>query len=167
MSEILEKIPVEDKWAMSSRKGVAVGLMANLGGVVGAEKLEEILTNMWSGAGKQVHPLIKEKYNIAVDDAAGAAKLSLVVGGVIIGAEYESEIVEATSERAIRITTKCPWMERFTQYNIDPKFRVCTTPCAKFVEEGFKAVNPKIDFMLTKSLAKGDPHCEFVYEFKI
>jgi hypothetical protein len=166
MSEILEKIPVEVKWAMSSGRAVATGLMAQLGAIVGGEKLEEILTGMFGGAGKRVHPFVKEKYNIPVEDAAGAAKLSLVVGGLILGPEYESKIVETTPEKAVRRTTKCPWTERFTEYNIDPEYRVCTIPCAKFVEEGFKAVNPNIAFQLTKSLAQGDPYCEFVYELK-
>jgi hypothetical protein len=167
MAEIVDKIPIEDKRVTASMvfSGTAVGLMVRLGSVVGADKLEEILTGMWSGAGKRSHPNIQEKYNITVEDAAGAAKLSYVVGCTSLGPEYKSEIVEANPKKAVRKTTKCPWMERYTAYNIAPEFRVCATPCAKYVEEGLKVVNREITFKLRKAMPRGDPYCEFVYEF--
>ena len=168
MAEIVEKVPVEDKWAFSNNvwSGSAAGLIAQLVGAVGKEKVTEILNQMWGGGGKVLHPMIQEKYNVPVNDAAGAANLSLVVGKVALGPEYTSEIVEATPERAVRRTTKCTLWERYKEYNIDPKLRVCAVPCAKFVEEGFKEVNPKIAFKLTKAPEWGDEYCEFLYEFK-
>jgi len=168
MAEIAEKVPVEDKWAFASNvfSGSAVGLIAQLVGALGKEKVIEILNGMWGGGGKTLHPMIQQKYNIPVEDAAGAAKLSLVVGKVALGPEYTSEIVESTPERAVRRTYKCALWERAKEYNLLDAFEVCGEPCATFVEEGFKAVNPKIAFELTKCPEWGDEYCEFLYEFK-
>lgn len=74
--------------------------------------------------------------------------------------------LQATPERAVRRTTKCALWERAKEYNLLEAFEVCGEPCGTFVEEGFKAVNPKITFTLTKCPEWGDEYCEFLYEFK-
>ncbi len=133
---------------------------------MGKKKLEDILTRLWGAGGEQFYPIVKDSFNIPVDDAAGAVKLANTAGRVGLGPEYEFETVEETSTRAIRRVTKCPIRERFKQYEIKPEFSVCAVPCGAFAGRGIKAVNPNIDFKLTKAPEWGDSYCEFVYELK-
>ncbi len=166
--EILEKIPVETKWAFTANvwSGGVAGLIERLGAFVGDETLEEILTKLWGAGGEQFYPLVKDTFNIPVVDAISAVNLANTAGRVGLGPEYEFETVVETPKRAVRRVTKCPIRERYKEYDVRPMWSICAVPCRAFAERGIKAVNPNIDFKLTKAPEWGDPYCEFVYELK-
>jgi hypothetical protein len=111
-------------------------------------------------------PWIKEMFNISVEDAIGAAKLVLVAGRSLQGPELESEIIEATPERAVTRVTKCAWWERNKENGLTPVLMICPAGHQAWGEEGLKAVNPKLTYKLTKTMPWGDPYCEEIIEFK-
>ena len=180
MAELLEKIPAEKRWEITAK--ILTGLTVLRGSktmvpllgkgegifapVMGFEKFAEIMKKIFCEGGRKFYPWVKETFNISVKDAIGAAKLVDVVGDLLTGPEWEGEFVEQTPERVIWRDTKCPWWERYKEFEVDPVLRTCESGCHAWVGEGLKAVNPKITFKLTKSLPLGDPYCEFVWEFK-
>ena len=180
MKELLEKIPVEKRWAitaknltrliiMGARKhiipllGKGEGIIAP---VLGYKKYEEIATKTWGEGSKWYYPWVKKKFTIPVEDAKGAAKFLIVATTLSHGPEFTAEIAEATPERAVLRMTKCGWWERQKELEVDPELMACPAADQARVGEGLKAINPKITYKLTKAMPWGDPYCESVIEFK-
>ena len=179
--ELLEKIPPEKRWAITAKTllGMAVlqgekkvapemckdeGIIAP---VLGAEKWKEINLKIYGEGFLQMLLWVKETFNIPVEDAIGAANLAFVTFALAGGPGLEFEYVEKTRERVVYRWTKCPYMERYKEFEVDPAFIPCDKGgCQAWGEEGFNVVNPKITWKVTKSMPRGDPYCEFVYEFK-
>jgi hypothetical protein len=82
------------------------------------------------------------------------------------GPEMESKTVEATPERCVWRVTKCTWMERYKECEVDPAFIPCVHGDQAWGDEGLKAVNPKLTYTITKAMPRGDPYCEGIIEFK-
>jgi len=181
MEELLEKIPPEKCWAITaktlSRLSVLRGskimpsTLGKVNGVIspvwGWEKWQEILNKVYTERSRRLHLSVNEKFNVPVEDAIGAAKLEMIVLRLFMGPEYRDELVETTPEKTVIKITKCPWDERFKEFDVDPTLRgACEVHQEAWHEEAFKAINPKISGKLVKSMSKGDPYCEVVIEFK-
>jgi len=177
--DLLEKIPVKKRWEITAKiltnlivmKAVRIRyLFATEEGVIAPsmawEKYEEINTKIWSEGGRKFIPWVKGMFNIPVEDAIGADKLIEVAAALMVGPELETEIVEATAEKAISRITKCPWWVRNLENGLTPELMICPTACHLWGEEGLKAVNPKLSYKITKSMPWRDPYCEFGCEFK-
>ena len=182
MAELLETIPLETCWAITAETltrfvvsrilktstpflGKDDGIFSLLSGW---DKETEIKGKIYAEAGRKMFPFIKEMFNIPVENAVDVVKLFIVVGKLLEGPEMEMEIVEATPERAVLRTSKCPFWERYeekeaTEY---PELIPCGIGHEAFQGEGFNAINPKITHKLTKAMPRGDPYCEDVFEFK-
>jgi hypothetical protein len=179
--ELLEKIPVEKCWEITAKilttfallrgeKKVATEMGTGEGiisPVLGAERFQELTNKAWGEeGGRRLYPMFKEMFNIPVDDAIGAAKIVWVVGRLAFGDEWEGGFVEKAPERAIVRTTKCPWMDRWKEQEVDHAVMSCYPVHETWVQGGLKAINPKITHKLTKAMPWEDPYCEDVYEFK-
>jgi hypothetical protein len=167
--EILKKITTEEKlaWATSTHMATLVIRGETIfAPMVGAEKYKEINTKVYGEGGKILFPMVKESYKIPVEDAIGAAILADVVGELTIGPGFEGETVEETPERVVARTTKCPWMEKYKEYNVDSKFIPCAEGHEAWGDMGVKAIDPRLSFKMLKAMPRGDPYCEYVYEFK-
>ena len=178
--ELLEKIPPEKRWAITAKlltslnviqgeKNTApiIGKGENINSPVkGAETWTEINTKIFGGFFKWWWTRVQEMFNIQVEDAADAVKFVNVTAPLQSGPEWEFEYHDVTRERAAIRVTKCPWWERYTEYEVRPEFIPCLPTCDVEVGEGTKAVNPKITVKLTKARPRGDSYCEWVYEFK-
>ena len=177
---ILEKISVEKRWEITAKMliifsvlrgsktlpsvlGTEEGIIAP---VWGWEKWVEILTNVYVEDGRQFYPWVKERFNIPVEDAIGAANLVWVAANLMFGPEWEMKYVEKTPERVVVRWPKCPIWKRYKECEVDPAFIPCVHGDQAWGEEGLKAVNPKITYTITKAMPRGDPYCEMVYEFK-
>jgi hypothetical protein len=180
MYELLEKIPAEKRWAITaktllrlftSRGTKTIPLILSKGKgifapVMGTEKWTEILSKMYIDGATKNFPWVKERFNVPVEDAIGAQNLVWIVAMLMDGPEWEGEYVEKTPERTIWRTTKCPYWERYEEFEVDPVFRTCDAVHQQFGEAGLKAINYKITRTLKKALPRGDPYCEDIYEIK-
>jgi hypothetical protein len=179
--ELLEKIPAEKCWEMSAQtltrfhvlRGVKTmpAIMGKEEGIFapvwGWERWKEIATKIIVDGAKRFFPRVKEMFNISVKDADGAARLFKVASTLMFGPKCEIEIVESTPERAIIRWTKCPWWERYNEFNVDSEFRIsCYGGHQAVGKEGLKVINPKITFKQSKSLAREDLYCEDIIEFE-
>jgi hypothetical protein len=180
VEELLEKIPPEKRWKITAKiltglqvlrgeKSVAPLLGIGEGvftPVMGAEKWQEIHVKIYGDGGKITFPLFKEMFNIPVENAIDADNLSEVVAAVSFGPELEGYIVEKTPEKVVARTTRCAYMERYKEFEVDSALIPCVRGCPAWYEEGFKAINPKLTYKVTKAMPLGDPYCEHVYELK-
>ena len=121
---------------------------------------------IYSESRKKLNLRVKEMFNIPVEDAIGAVKLYIVSEKLFRGPEMKVEIVEATRKRAVVRWFKCAWDERFNELEVEPELRGGCHIHEPINNEALKAINPKLIYKLTKSLARGDPYCEAVIEFK-
>jgi hypothetical protein len=180
IEELLEKIPPEKRWAITAK--ILTGLLLMRGEknaillvgkeegffspVWGLEKFEEIVGKVFGDAGKKMLPQIKESFNIPVEDAIGAAKLVWVAARLMFGPEWEWKYLEKTPERVVVRWTKCHMWDTHKECEVDPVFILCEGGHQTIIKEGFKVINPKLTFKITKAIPRGDPYCEDVYEFK-
>lgn len=182
MAEMLEKIPIEICWEITGKiltrfvvsrilktstpfLGKDDGIFSLLSGW---DKETEIKWKVYAESGRKMYPFVKEMFNIPVENAVEAANLEVLTGILLMGPETQCDIVEATPERAVVRWTKCPFWERYeekeaTEY---PELIPCGIGHEAFQGEGFKAINPKLTYKLTKAMPKGDSYCEDVFEFK-
>jgi hypothetical protein len=179
MGELLEKIPPEKRWAIAAKtlwrfwvlrgdKIFAPSLARGEGiiaPVLGREKWIEINQMMIREGGRRFYPMVKEMFNIPVDDAVGAAKLYIVAAILFTGPEFQFEIIEATRERAVIRITKCPLWDEYEEFEVIPEVRVGDDGHQSWVEVGFNTVNHKLTHRFTKAREKGDTYCEAVIEF--
>lgn len=180
-NKLLEKVPAEKCWAIGARilngflvlsgskilpsvLGMEEGIISP---VWGWEKWSEINVKVMTEIGKRHYLFVKEMFNLKVENAIDAAKLSFIATILAFGPGFEGEIVEATPEKASIRWKKCSLDEWFNILEVDPQLRAgCHGGHKVFPKEGLNAVNPKLTHKLTKALAWGDPYCEDVIEFK-
>jgi hypothetical protein len=177
---LLEQIPLEKCWAINAKNLLAISVLRGVKTVMpllgkgegvfapvwGLEKFREIIDKVQAEGGKRLYMRVKEMLNISVEDAIGADLLYNVIDALAFGTEWEHEYVEKTPKRVVIRTIKCPWMERYKEFEVDHGHIVCPTSHQLFGGEGLKAVNPKIIYTLTKAIPWGDPYCEGIIEFK-
>ena len=136
--------------------------------VLAWDKYWEIHEKIFGDGGRQMFLWAKETFSLPLENAIDAAKFVTFVGALMQGPEYTTEIVEATPEKAILRTINCVLWDIEKGYEIDPEIWV--PGCIKYSqvrgEKGLKAINPQINYTMTKSLAQGEPYCEAIIEFK-
>ena len=174
---LLEQIPAEKGWEITTNAllnllfvrgsktlvpllGIGEGVIAP---VMGWEKFKEVNNKVFSEINNKLRLWIKETYNVPVEDAMGADKLSTIWCYLQSGSEWEFEIVENTRERVVSRTIKCPWWEKYKEFKVKPELSLCE-PVHHLMNEGLTAINPKITKKLTKSMPRGDPYCEDITE---
>ncbi len=178
--ELLEKIPPERRWALTANiigklfvmrgEKIIAPVLGKGEGIIshiwGAEKWKEIHEKIWGDGGAQICQLVKETFNIQVEDALGAAKVFIIVETLIWGPESEHEIVEETPGRVVVRITKCPNWEKYEEFYVDPAFIPCLETHVAAGKEGCKTINPKITGTLIKSRLRGYLYCDDVYELR-
>ena len=177
---LLKKIPADKCWAITTQAllnllfvrgsktlvpllGIGEGVIAP---IMGWETFKELNAKVFVETYKRFIPWVKETFNIPVEDAIGAAKLGKVSGTLQSGPEIVIEIVEQTPERVISRTPKCPWWEKYKELGVKPELTLCEPVCEAFFSEAIDEINPKITFKLAKAMPRGDPYCDWLYEFK-
>ena len=181
MGELLEKIPPEKRWEITAKYllGLAVlqgevivapemgkdeGITAP---VLGAEKWKEINYKIYGEGFLQMLLWVKETFNIPVEDAMGMVNLNIVTFALAGGPGLEFEYVEATPERVVVRWTKCPYMDRHKEFEVNPEYIPCVhSHKENWEQDRVKKINPKLTGKLTKAMPWGNPYCEDVYEFK-
>jgi hypothetical protein len=180
VEELLKKIPPEKRWAITSealtRFSLARGskimpfVLGEEEGVIapvwGFEKMIEIFTKVHGDSMKKMYLWVKEKFNMQVEDAVGGAKLSKVAGVLMFGPDMKSEIVEKSKKKVLKRYLKCAWDERFNELEMKPELLGACHIHEPVNDEAIKAINPKLIYKVTKSLASGDPYCEVIIEYK-
>jgi hypothetical protein len=164
----LGKISDDIKWksAYESYVGSICGYDLTMAEVLGMDKWQEIHDNLWGEGGKFTYPQVKEAFNITVENAIDAANLAAIVATLGHGPRYETEVIEETPKRAVYRYTKCPWWDTYQAFGAKPEHIVCHGGHDRFVGDGITAVNPKIKHKLVKSMPRGDPYCEVIFELE-
>ena len=178
--ELLEKIPVEARWAFTAtnlwRLTVLRGdkIIASIMGegegviapVMGAEKWFEINEKLYGDGGGMMYSMIKKMLNLHVEDAVSAAKLSIVALNLLMGPGVKTEIVETTLEKTIVRIYRCVVWDRYDEFKVLSEHRACLPADPNWNKKGLKAIDSKVTFKLTKARPLGNPYCEWIFEFK-
>ncbi len=163
--EILEKIPLEKRWAMAAQSfsNGCMGYIQVLLGIIGKEKLAEIESEMWGEGMKMSFLSFMKEFKMPAEDAVDAANLTAIFAVLALGPECKMERTEESRNRVVDRYLNCPWWESAKQFGIADQYE-CS--CGDWSEAALKAINPKLTATLTKSQSRGDPYCECVYELK-
>jgi hypothetical protein len=165
MTEVIDKVPAETRWAITSQTltGAIIGTNKVLLDIVGQEKYNEIMGQVWSEGGK-ASKQIADALGLVGNDAKSIAATVLLVATVEMGPELKFETVEATAEKATIRCTECPWWNRAKELEISDD--MCSIGDPAWGNGLAKALNPKVTVDLTKAMPRGDSYCEWVYELQ-
>lgn len=175
-----EKIPAEKCWKITAKMLLRISVLRGVKTVMptmgeedgiispvrGLEKFREVIDKVQAEGAKRFFPWVKGTFNIPVENAIDADDLLTVTGELQSGPEWQGEFVEKTPEKVVYRNYKCPWMERYKEFEVDHGLIVCPSSDQLWCEEGLKAVNPKLTYKLTTAMPRGAPYCEYVIEFK-
>ena len=165
MAKGVEKVPAENRWTIATQAltGATVVTSKALRDVLGQEKYNEIVGQIWTEGGK-AHKQIADALGLAGDDAKSAAETVQLVATVMMGPELKVETVEATAEKAVVRATECPWWNRMKELGISDVDS--SVGDAAWCNGLAKSLNPKLTVSLTKAMPRGDSYCEWVYELQ-
>jgi hypothetical protein len=139
--------------------GMYRGVVAELG----EEKATKVLLRGFHETG-----ILWGKINAEYTGQSGAGDAKSFAEAYAANTDYygfKSELVDgATPKRAIVRLHRCPIQETLKPFGLDVK--VCDRIEHEVDVGTAKFVNPKIKLTVTKSLARGDPYCEYIYELE-
>jgi len=165
MAEAIEKVPAETRWEIAT-KGLtgACTVMANtLKDALSPEKFEKFQVGLWSEAGKGAKE-IANTLGLNVENPKDIDEVMTLLAMTSMGPEFKFEVVEATENRCVGRTTKCPWHERWKELGLKDDF--CSSGHQGWGDGAVGSLNPNFNFSLTKNMIRGDQYCEWVIERK-
>jgi hypothetical protein len=165
MTEVIEKVPIQMRWEIAT-KGLTAAYMAcanALRDAVGGEKLDEFSVGLWSEAGRGIKEFA-DTIGLTIEDPRAIAEAMELLAVSAMGPEFEFEIVEATEDRSVGRTSKCPWHERWKELGLAGDF--CSSGHQGWGDGAVESLSPDFSFKLTKNMVRGDPYCEWVVERK-
>jgi len=163
MTEVLKNVPAETRLTIASQTltGAIIATNKVLLDIVGEEKYNEIIGQIWSEGGK-ASKQIADSLGLVGNDAKSISEINPAVATVEMGPEFKFETLEATTEKAIVRCTECPWWNRAKELAISED--MCSVGDHAWNNGLAKAINPKLNVKLTKAMPLGDTYCEWVYE---
>jgi hypothetical protein len=163
--KILKNIPVEKRWEMAAQSFAngCMGYIQILLQTIGKEKLVGIESKMWSEGMKTSFQTLMKELKMPAEDAVDAANLMAAFAFLALGPDCKMERVEESRNRVVDRYLNCPWWESAKQFGIAAQYECA---CPDWGGAALKAINPKLTATGTKSMSRGDPYCECVYELK-
>lgn len=164
-SEAVENIAANARWTIAT-KGLTSAYVATVKGmldVVGREKYNEIMVQIWTGAGKSSKQ-IAETLGLSSHDASSAVETARLVSIASMGPEFAFEVTETTAEKATFRYHECQWWNRMKELRISDD--LCSAACPAYWNASVKSFNPKLTASLAKAKPWGDPFCEQVCELQ-
>lgn len=165
MDWILEKVPAESRWTIATKvlTGQLIATAKALRDALGQEKYNEVCEQSWTERGKAAKQLA-DTLGLAGDDAKSAAETLQALDIVTTGPEFKFETVEAASEKTVLRCTGCAWWNRQQELGIPGD--LCSVAALAYCNALAKSLNPKLTVSGTKSMPRGDPYCESVWELQ-
>jgi hypothetical protein len=165
MAEAAKNVPAENRWAVATQAltgGIVVTNKTMLD-IIGRENYNKAIAQIWAGLGNASKE-VADALGWTVDDAQSAAETVTSVAVVAMGPEFGFETVEASAEKTVLRSTKCPWWSRAQEMGISED--MCSLGDPAWSDALAKSLNPKVTVRLTKAMPRGDPYCEWVYELE-
>lgn len=165
MAEPIEKVPAETRWKVATKglTGACTALSNALKDAIGEEKFNEFQVRLWSQAGRGAKELA-DTFGLTVENPRDIDGIIQLLAMTAMGPEFEFEVVEASEDRCVGRTTKCPWHERWKELGLKEEF--CSSGHQGWGDGAVESLNPNFTFSLTKNMTRGDPYCEWKVERK-
>ena len=163
MADLIDMIPEKARWEIATKgmTGAYIAISRALKEAVGQKKFEEFNGPLWYGAGKGAREFA-DGLGLATGSAKDIEAVTHLLAQASMGPEFEFEVVEATADRCVGKTTKCPWHKRWKEQGVD--FDTCGAGHQNWGAGAVESLNPNFRFTLTKNMVRGDSHCEWVVE---
>ncbi len=165
MTEIMQKIPAETRWGIATQglTGACTALISALKEALSQDKFDEFQVGLWSQAGKGAKELA-DMLGLPAESPKEIAEITNLTAITSMGPEFEFEIVEASDDRCVGRTNKCPWHERWKELGLREDF--CNSGHQGWGDGAVQSLNSDFSFTLTKNMQRGDSCCEYVIELK-
>ena len=165
MPEKIETIPEKTRWEIATKglTGAYTAITNALTQAVGQKKFDEFNGALWYQAGKGAKEFA-DTLKLPVNDAADVEGIMHLMATASMGPEFVFNVVESTKDRCVGTTTECPWHKRWKEQGLS--MDICGAGHQNWGDGAAESLNPNFTFKLTKSMVRGDSHCEWVVERK-
>jgi len=156
---VVIEVPLEKKW--KTMQDICRGFHFTWRKIVseefGPEKARKLILKFWEKTGEETGKLYLMKSKVDPEDVSTVAK-AIVVSSLIM--DEDAQIAEASKEKAIIRTIRCPWWEWFRKLGIAGE--ECKDGCDIWYESMLRVINPGFENLTTKASPLGDEFCEHV-----
>ncbi len=165
MADKIDKIPEQTRWEIATQglTGAYIAISNALKQAVGQKGFEEFNGALWYEAGKGAKEFA-DTHGFATEDAKDIEAATHLLAQASMGPEFVFEVSEATADRCVGRTTRCPWHKRWQEQGLE--MDTCGVGHQRWGEGAVESLNPDFTFKLTKNMLHGDPHCEWIVERK-
>lgn len=161
----IKDIPAEVRWEIATKaansKSVVYDMLVRQ--IIG-DRVDEIWYMIMTEGGKEAKALAESLGLPAsnapeIDDAVG------IISTIILGPEFESDVLDAKGDRVIGRMTGCPMLNAHRSFSNGP---TAGTPahCQAFCRSSVESLNPRYTLQFNKRMCTGDPYCEYAIELK-
>lgn len=165
MAITIDAIPEKARWEAATQ-GLTSAFTAISGALqqaVGQDKFDQFNGALWRQAGKGAKGFA-DGIGATTATAPDIEAVTHLMAQAAMGPEFAFEIVEATDDRCVGITTECPWHKRALEQGLN--FDSCGAGHQSWGDGAVESLNPNFTFKLLKNMNRGDSHCEWVVERK-
>ncbi len=161
----IDQVSSKDKWGMAA-KGLTGALSAHLKAIydlAGKKEYSKIIHLIWSEIGKGSAEAMSSD-GFEADNLSSLAQAGVTTCICAMGPEYNIEEAENSDGRVVMKITECPWQNRMKELDISTDLlTACDTA---FWNEFTENLNPQIKMKHGKQMHRGDPYCEWIFEWK-
>ena len=123
---------------------------------IGMERAVGLQTKMCETMGAMQGQMLKQQAGIEQADAKTAWALAATV---VESLGIATEVVEESSQKAVRKNSRCPVYDAAQMLGIDPKSN-CRATSLRFMDALVKQLNPNLSVQVLKFRSSADDFCE-------
>ncbi|TFH49694.1 MAG: hypothetical protein E4G89_04475, partial [Methanothrix sp.] len=127
------------------------------------DKIDEIWNVIMSEGGKE-SKVMAESLGLPASNAKEIDEAFGIISTILLGPEFESDILEANEDRVIVRLTGCPMLN--AHRTVGGPAVGTPAHCQAFCQSSVESLNPRYTMRYTKRMCTGDPYCEYAIELK-
>lgn len=161
----IKDIAAEMRWEIATKAANSQSVVYDMlvRQIIG-DKIDEIWNVIMTEGGKESKAMAESlglptSNAPEIDDAVG------IISAIILGPEFESDVLEANEDRVIGRMIGCPMLNAHRRFSNGP---TAGTPahCQTFCQSSVESLNPRYTLWYSKRMCTGDPYCEYAIELK-
>ena len=161
----IKDIPAEARWEIATKaaniQSVVYDMLVRQ--IIG-DKIDEFWKAIMSEGGKGSKAMA-ESLGLPASNAKEIDEALGIISTILLGPEFESDILEANEDQVVVRLTGCPMLNAHRTVGHGS---TAGTPahCQEFCQNSVESLNPHYTIQYSKRMCTGDPYCEYAIEHK-
>jgi Glu-tRNA(Gln) amidotransferase subunit E-like FAD-binding protein len=160
----IKDIPAEARWEIAPKAANLQSVVCDMlvRQIIG-DKIDEIWKTIMSEGGKGSKAMA-ESLGLPARNAKEIEEALSIISTILLGPEFESDILEANEDRVMVRLTGCPMLN--AHRTVGGPMVGTPAHCQEFCQNSVQSLNPHYTIRYSKRMCTGDPYCEYAIELK-